>query len=193
MEFGGNALEGQLLLAVFNGLIDEEVPYLQKVEEKITELENILLEETPRDFPMVLMGLRKAMMRLHTFYVQLLDMAEELQGAAGEILVKEEENAWCVFSNRVSRLHDYTENIRENLLQLHELYQAQIDIQQNEIMTMLTVVTTISCLCRCWQLVRYELRKHSPFKLEVRISHRGASDPCYHWTGASLFQEKKVF
>ena len=41
---------------------------------------------------MVLMGLRKAMMRLHTFYVQLLDMAEELQGAAGEILVKEEEN-----------------------------------------------------------------------------------------------------
>ena len=34
MEFGGNALEGQLLLAVFNGLIDEEVPYLQKVEER---------------------------------------------------------------------------------------------------------------------------------------------------------------
>ena len=65
--------------------------------------------------------------------------------------MKEEENAWCVFSNRVSRLHDYTENIRENLLQIHELYQAQIDIQQNEIMTMLTVVQLFSCLCQRWQ------------------------------------------
>ena len=31
----------------------------------------------------------------------------------------------------------------EDLLQLHELYQAQIDISQNEIMTILTVVTTV--------------------------------------------------
>ena len=34
-------------------------------------------------------------------------------------------------------------DIRENLLQLHELYQAQIDISQNEIMTILTIVTTV--------------------------------------------------
>lgn len=138
--------EGQelgILLTVLNGLIEDEVPYLQKIEEKITELEDILIVQPPRDFPEVLMRFRRAMTRLHGFYVQLLDVIEEIQGNLGERLSEEDETGWKMLASRVSRLHGYTENIRENLLQLHELYQAQIDISQNEIMTILTIVTTI--------------------------------------------------
>lgn len=143
MEDKGEVQELQILLAVFNGLIEDEVPYLQKIEEKITELEDILIVQPPRDFPQVLMRFRRAMTRLHGFYVQLLDMIEEIQGNFGEGLSGEDEIRWKMLASRVSRLHGYTENIRENLLQLHELYQAQIDISQNEIMTILTVVTTV--------------------------------------------------
>ena len=138
--------EGQelgILLAVLNGLIEDEVPYLQKIEEKITELEDILIVQPPRDFPEVLTRFRRAMTRLHGFYVQLLDVIEEIQGNLGERLSEEDETGWKMLASRVSRLHGYTENIRENLLQLHELYQAQIDISQNEIMTILTIVTTV--------------------------------------------------
>lgn len=142
-EDKGEVQELQILLAVFNGLIEDEVPYLQKIEEKITELEDILIAQPPRDFPQVLMRFRRAMTRLHGFYVQLLDMIEEIQGNFGEGLSGEDEIRWKMLASRVSRLHGYTENIRENLLQLHELYQAQIDISQNEIMTILTVVTTV--------------------------------------------------
>lgn len=138
--------EGQelgILLAVLNGRIEDEVPYLQKIEEKITELEDILIVQPPRDFPEVLTRFRRAMTRLHGFYVQLLDVIEEIQGNLGERLSEEDETGWKMLASRVSRLHGYTENIRENLLQLHELYQAQIDISQNEIMTILTIVTTV--------------------------------------------------
>lgn len=143
METPIEAQEMQILLAVFNGIIEDEVPYLQKIEERITELEDILIEQPSRDFPQVLMRFRRAMTRLHGFYVQLLDMIEEIQGNAGEFMEEEDGIGWRMLSSRVSRLHGYTENIRENLLQLHELYQAQIDISQNEIMTILTIVTTI--------------------------------------------------
>ncbi len=143
MESMGEAQEMQVLLAVFNGIIEDEVPYLQKIEERITELEDILIDQPPRDFPQVLMRFRRAMTRLHGFYVQLLDVIEEIQGNFGEFTSVEEENGWKMLASRLSRLHGYTENIRENLLQLHELYQAQIDISQNEIMTILTIVTTI--------------------------------------------------
>ncbi len=143
MESIGEAQEMQVLLAVFNGIIEDEVPYLQKIEERITELEDILIDQPPRDFPQVLMRFRRAMTRLHGFYVQLLDVIEEIQGNLGEFTSVEEENGWKMLASRLSRLHGYTENIRENLLQLHELYQAQIDISQNEIMTILTIVTTV--------------------------------------------------
>lgn len=143
MENIGEGQEFGILLAVLNGLIEDEVPYLQKIEERITELEDILIVQPPRDFPHVLMRFRRAMTRLHGFYVQLLDMIEEIQGNLGEKLSEEEKIGWKMLASRVSRLHGYTENIRENLLQLHELYQAQIDISQNEIMTILTIVTTV--------------------------------------------------
>ena len=82
-------------------------------------------------------------MKLRNCYVQLIDIGEELQGGYSQLISKEQAGEWAVFINRVSRLRDYTENIRENLLQLHELYQAQTDLKQNEIMAVLTVVTTI--------------------------------------------------
>lgn len=135
--------EAEVLLALFNQLIDQEVPYLQKFEEKSIELENILLEETSRELPRILMRLRKDMMKLHGFYVQLTDIGEAMQGSGCSLISKEQAEDWSIFTSRVARLHDYTENIRENLIQLHELYQAQIDIRQNETMAVLTVVTTI--------------------------------------------------
>lgn len=132
-----------LLLAVWNWIIAEDVPWLQKFEDRITELEDLLLESTPREFPEILMRLRREIMKFHNFYVQFLDAAENLQGAFSGSMTEAEKTGWSVFTNRLSRLHDYTENIRENLLELHELYQAQVDIRQNEIMTVLTVVTTV--------------------------------------------------
>ena len=50
---------------------------------------------------------------------------------------------WELFSDRAERLHNYTDTIQEYLTQLRELYQSQIDINQNRIMTILTVVTTL--------------------------------------------------
>lgn len=143
METIGEVQEMQVLLAVFNGIIEDEVSYLQKIGERITELEKILIDQPTREFPHVLMQFRRAMTRLHGFYVQLLDVIEEIQGNLGELPFVEGEKGWKMLVSRLSRLYSYTENIRENLLQLQELYQSQIDISQNEIMTILTIVTTV--------------------------------------------------
>lgn len=139
----GEFWEIRILLLLFQCLIEQEIPYLQKFEEKITEAEHILLNETPQELPYLLMRLRKGIMKLHNFYVQLTDIGEELQGDSCRLISKEQLGEWNIFTNRVSRLHDYTENIRENLLQMHELYQSQIDVRQNEIMTVLAVVTAV--------------------------------------------------
>ena len=43
----------------------------------------------------------------------------------------------------VGGLHDHVELLREYLVQIRELYQSLIDVQQNKVMSILTVVTTI--------------------------------------------------
>jgi len=43
----------------------------------------------------------------------------------------------------MARLHDNSASLRDYTMQLRDLYKAQIDVKQNRIMTVLTVVTTI--------------------------------------------------
>ena len=102
MEDKDKVQELEILLAVFNGLIENEVPYLQKIEEEITELEDILIVQLFRDFPSILMRFRKAMMHLHGFYVQFLDVIEEIQGNLGKHLSEEDEIRWKMLASRVS-------------------------------------------------------------------------------------------
>lgn len=45
--------------------------------------------------------------------------------------------------NRVDRLYDHTQMLREYALQIREMQQAQIDLRQNDTMRILTVVSTI--------------------------------------------------
>lgn len=57
--------------------------------------------------------------------------------------IPDERQGWERYIHRTERLHSYVEEIKEYLKQLRELYQTQIDIQQNRVMTVLTIVTTV--------------------------------------------------
>ena len=48
-----------------------------------------------------------------------------------------------MFSSRVDRLYNAATHLRDYTIQLNDLYQSQLDVKQNRIMTVLTVVTTI--------------------------------------------------
>ena len=45
------------------------------------------------------------------------------------------ENVWSLFTHKTERLHGYVEMMREHLLQIREMYQTQVDIEQNRIVT----------------------------------------------------------
>ena len=49
---------------------------------------------------------------------------------------------WDKFTHRVERLQNHVKLLRENMLQLRELYQSMQDARQNKIMGILTIVTT---------------------------------------------------
>ena len=55
----------------------------------------------------------------------------------------ESEHAIRLVGERIDRLYHETMMLREYCTQVREVYQAQIDIRQNRIMKVLTIVTTI--------------------------------------------------
>lgn len=60
------------------------------------------------------------------------------------MLLVEEEQGWeQLYESCGTALHNYVETIREYLQQIREMYQTQIDIHQNRIMSILTIVTTL--------------------------------------------------
>ena len=151
MEHFNKMLEGdynnyslrQILLALLEQLLTEDVLYLQKQEEHLAELEEELLKRVPDYFYEMIMKYRKRLNIFHSYYDQLINMCDVMQTSVNIQLVEEEKAEWQLFSNRAERLHDHVEMLREYLVQIRELYQSLIAVKQNQVMSILTVVTTI--------------------------------------------------
>lgn len=138
-----NCSMNQFLLMVFELLIEGDVIYLQQQEAKLTSVEEQLLEKMPEHFYETIIQYRKRFSAYHAYYEQLINIGDDMQTDFGQKLTAEERSLWQLYANRAERLHDHVELLREYLVQIRELYQSLIDVQQNKVMSILTVVTTI--------------------------------------------------
>lgn len=139
----GKMSSGQVLLLLLEALIEDDVISLQQQEERLSSLEEGLLKCQPDDFYETVIRCRRQLSASHAYYEQLADIGDQVQGDLSWELTAEERMAWQHFTGRASRLHDHVGLLREYLVQIRELYQALIDVQQNKVMSILTVVTTI--------------------------------------------------
>lgn len=109
------------------------------------KVEDVVIKRIPEHFNEVIMRYRKQLSESRAYYEQLMNMGDFMQMYMNRESLVEEEQGWERYMNRVERLHNYVETIREYLQQIREMYQTQIDIHQNRIMSILTIVTTLFC------------------------------------------------
>lgn len=117
--------------------------YLEGMEGKVSRLEDEVFGKKYDHFNHQLMGIHKEIMALSHYYMQLTELSAKLEEDENDLFDREEERLFQLFRERVHRLREETQVIREYCMQVREVYHAQIDIRQNRIMGMLTVVTTI--------------------------------------------------
>ncbi len=132
-----------VLLRIFEGMIENDVIDLQQEEEKLSQMEERLLKNIPEHFYETVIRFRKQLSGYHAYYEQMLEVGEQMIRMYANHLSPEEVTAWKTYISRVDRLHNYVEQLRDYLLQIRELYQSLIAVQQNNIINILTVVTTI--------------------------------------------------
>lgn len=88
-------------------------------------------------------ALRKETSAWFRYYSQLDDVACELRENENGFFSDGEQLLFRMFEDRVIRLREESQLLRESCTQVQSLFQAEIDIRQNRIMQILTIVTTI--------------------------------------------------
>lgn len=137
------ASPAQVFCRLLEGLADGDGALLREAESSLEALEEDVLGEKLDGLSERMLPLRKQIGRLLLQYGRLSDLGEQLAQAGDAYFTKTEALAFQGFGNRAARLEDQAEHLREYAAQIWETYQAAIDIRQNRVMQLLTVVATI--------------------------------------------------
>ena len=70
-------------------------------------------------------------------------MTQELEENENGFFSEENLRYIHLFMNLLARRHDSASSLRDYTMQVRDLYHAQLEVRQNRIMTLLTIVTTI--------------------------------------------------
>ncbi|MBO4876868.1 MAG: magnesium transporter CorA [Ruminococcus sp.] len=124
-------------------IVARDQTILERVDKELDTIESNILGGEDIDPSQRVSRIRSDLRDLRVHYEQLLDLSQELEENENNFFSKTNTRYFRLFTQRVSRLHDITASLREYSIQIRDLYQSQLDIRQNRIMTLLTIVTSI--------------------------------------------------
>ena len=124
-------------------IVMDDLRLMEKYERELDGIEKMIMKGDD-DFPSSRLNeIRSDIRDLRIHYEQLMDLGQELEENENNFFKQENLRYFRLFLNRMARLHDNSTSLKDYTMQLRDLYKAHLDIKQNRIMTILTVVTTI--------------------------------------------------
>ena len=124
-------------------IIKDDLRIMEGYERELDRMELEVLQETPDVNLERLNEIRGDIRDLHNHYEQLIDLGQELEENENNFFKPENLRYFRLFLNRIERLRDVSTSLRDYTIQIRDLYKTHLDVRQNRIMTILTVVTSI--------------------------------------------------
>ncbi len=124
-------------------IIKDDLTLMENYEKELDEMDDIILNDKGEVTAERVNDIRKDIRNLRVHYEQLMDLGQELEENENHFFEKENIRYFHLFSNRVARLRDVSIGLNDYTMQIRDIYKSHLDIKQNHIMTVLTVVTTI--------------------------------------------------
>ena len=123
--------------------IKGDLALFEDMEKRLSVIEDEILSDSIEDYPPEMNEIRGDLLDLRVHYEQLIDLGQELQENENGFFRDENLRYFHLFTERAMRLQDVVSSQRDYVGQLRDLMQSQLDIKQNRIMTLLTVITSI--------------------------------------------------
>ena len=134
---------GHCLYEFMKLLIKNDLSYLAEIEDRMEDVEEAILDHGMEAESRSMLVYRRKLLRIDTYYQQLVDMASGIAENENKLLSHEESHLFLGLVRQAERLLKRSQTLKEYSLQLRELYQTQIDIKQNDTMQFFTVITTL--------------------------------------------------
>jgi len=124
-------------------IVSRDQIILEKFDKELDSIESGIMEGEIEDPSQRISRIRSDLRDMRIHYEQLLDLSQELEENENNFFKTENLRFFRLFSSRVSRLFDMVNSLLDYTLQIRDTYSSRMDVKQNSIMTVLTVVTTI--------------------------------------------------
>ncbi len=124
-------------------IVDRDLSIMERYEEELNRIEDAILSSRGKADLVRVYEIRSDVRELMVHYEQIIDMAQELEENENGFFNEENLRYIRLFMNLMARRHDSAASLREHTMQVRDLYNSQLEVRQNRIMTLLTVVTTI--------------------------------------------------
>lgn len=139
----GKCTMERLISGFLSNLICEDNIMVENMETSISKLEKKVTLHYMEDFNSQFLPLRSALLRLRNYYEQIVVILEDLQENVNDIFEEESLRYFKVLTDRVTRLSNNIQMLRDYASQVREAHQEQMDYRLNNTMKLFTVVTTI--------------------------------------------------
>ena len=124
-------------------IVREDRRLLQVYDQQLDQMESDILKETKEVTFEHVYDLRNEIRDLRVHYEQLLDFSQELEENENNFFKNENLRYFRLYTSRIERLRDAAIAVSDHATQIPDIYKAHLELRQNRIMTVLTVVTTI--------------------------------------------------
>ena len=125
-------------------IVENDLSVLESYEAELNLIEDSILINTLKPEDLVRVNeIHSDIRKLLIHYEQIIDMTHELEENENGFFSEENLRYIHLFMNLLTRRHDSAASLRDHTMQVRDLYHAQLEVRQNRIMTLLTIVTTI--------------------------------------------------
>ncbi|MBR1477006.1 MAG: magnesium transporter CorA [Lachnospiraceae bacterium] len=116
---------------------------LEKYEKELDRMEDDIMESEDERWLSRANEIRREIRELRMHYEQMIDLGQEFEENENNFFKHENLRYFRLFIARIERLRDIATFTRDYSVQVRELYESRLEIRQNRIMTLLTIITTI--------------------------------------------------
>lgn len=133
----------QILCRFFIRLFRGDMSYLDNFETEINSAMTALLSGKLDNATKALVSKRRELLRLKHYYEQIDTIFDEIVLADNALLSPKAIKRLTILGARTDRYLNKVYNLQELVSQMQETYQAQLSIQQNDLMKVFTVIAAI--------------------------------------------------
>ncbi len=131
------------LYLFFVNLLKNDNKHLDDYETEIVSSENEALHAQKADFLTDVYEYRKNLLHLKQYYGELNMIMDNLTANDNELLSRDAVRSFTIILNRVERFYTCVTNLWDYVTQMREACQSQLDLEQNNLMRIFTVVTGV--------------------------------------------------